>query len=316
MKGPSSWWASLRATSDERPFATDVVFAAVVGSLSLVGLLTAVETGSERPVDLFAVLLVTAQTVSFAFRRRHVWWSLLGVMFFTVPYWVADYATNFDAFTLLSVYAATVHGGEDRRRVWRGVGLAVGVMTVVVLLGVLSPEEDLPAIALFGIVTIHLTAAFVGEAVYDRRRRIVELQQRAERAEAERELLARQAVLDERSRIAREMHDIVAHGMSVMVVQAGAASEPSTTTRGRLATRWRRSAPSDATRSLRCVVCSACCAVATLPGSHRNRRSPTSNNSFDSARRAAHASNSSSREPRPRRRRAARWLPSASSRRH
>ncbi|NEK84780.1 histidine kinase [Blastococcus saxobsidens] len=48
------------------------------------------------------------------------------------------------------------------------------------------------------------------------------LRDRAERAEAERELLARDAVLTERTRIAREMHDAVGHRVSLMALQAGA----------------------------------------------------------------------------------------------
>ncbi|WP_448626100.1 sensor histidine kinase [Geodermatophilus sp. URMC 64] len=51
---------------------------------------------------------------------------------------------------------------------------------------------------------------------------LVALRERAERAEAERELLARDAVLTERTRIAREMHDAVGHRVSLMVLQAGA----------------------------------------------------------------------------------------------
>jgi signal transduction histidine kinase len=48
------------------------------------------------------------------------------------------------------------------------------------------------------------------------------LRDRADKAEAERELLARDAVLTERTRIAREMHDAVGHRVSLMVLQAGA----------------------------------------------------------------------------------------------
>lgn len=220
----------------EHPFRIDVLFAVVIGTLTTLGFLSADVDGSERAGDLWATLFVIGQTVSFAYRRRAPLPSLLGVTVFTVAFWVSDYATNFEVFSLLAVYAAVAHGGPDRSLVWRVVGAVVAAMTVIALVGVISPSEDLPAAAVIGIAALHLTAAVAGEVVHDRRERLSELEQRAIRAETERGLLARQAVLDERARIARDLHDVVAHGMSVMVVQASAAervvaSDPDAATR-------------------------------------------------------------------------------------
>ncbi|WP_029430567.1 sensor histidine kinase [Blastococcus sp. URHD0036] len=62
----------------------------------------------------------------------------------------------------------------------------------------------------------------IGVYVRTRAQLLAALRERAERAEAEQELLARDAVVTERTRIAREMHDAVGHRVSLMVLQAGA----------------------------------------------------------------------------------------------
>ncbi len=62
-----------------------------------------------------------------------------------------------------------------------------------------------------------------GRAVGHRSALARELGEKATRAEHDRERRAEQAVADERTRIARELHDVVAHSVSVMVVQAGGA---------------------------------------------------------------------------------------------
>ncbi|GAA3269303.1 two-component sensor histidine kinase [Dactylosporangium vinaceum] len=66
--------------------------------------------------------------------------------------------------------------------------------------------------------------AVFGMYVYTRRRLTQGLVERAERAERERHLLAEQARAEERARMAAEMHDVITHRVSLMVVQAGALS--------------------------------------------------------------------------------------------
>ncbi len=66
----------------------------------------------------------------------------------------------------------------------------------------------------FGVITL-VVMVLVRRVVGDRERR-------AQLAERERDLAAREAVVEERARIARELHDAIAHNVSMMVVQAGA----------------------------------------------------------------------------------------------
>lgn len=217
LDGPVMRWGA------EHPFAADVLFAGLIGALALAGLLAAEPEGAERSADALGVAIVVAQAAALAFRRRNPLASVVALSVPVVTMWMLNYATNFDVISLISVYSATASSHRSRRTVWLVVGGVVGLLTTVAVLGVLVPDESLPPLAVAGIAAIHITGAFVGEMVHDRRLRILELEERAIKAEAERELLAREAVLRERTSIARDLHDVVAHGMSVMVVQAGAA---------------------------------------------------------------------------------------------
>jgi signal transduction histidine kinase len=78
----------------------------------------------------------------------------------------------------------------------------------------------------FAFITIVVTAAWlVGRGMHGRVRQTVELEERTERLEQEREAERLAAVAEERRRIARDLHDVIAHSVSVMVVQAGAAED-------------------------------------------------------------------------------------------
>jgi signal transduction histidine kinase len=97
----------------------------------------------------------------------------------------------------------------------------IGVLVATNLLGLLGPDAKVDSIAVFTWAPI-LAMVLVRGAVRGRQLRADALAARAELLEREHELRAHEAVAEERARIARELHDLVAHNVSVMVVQAGA----------------------------------------------------------------------------------------------
>ncbi|MET9863116.1 histidine kinase [Streptomyces smyrnaeus] len=115
----------------------------------------------------------------------------------------------------------TVSNTTDRRTSWRVGAATVGVLTGASMLFGARPwyaQENL------GIFAWTALAAAIGEAVRNRRAFVDAIQERAERAERTREEEARRRVAEERMRIARELHDVVAHHIALVNVQAGVAS--------------------------------------------------------------------------------------------
>ena len=121
-------------------------------------------------------------------------------------------------FLLVLIWAYTGGSIPDLRAALRGLALIfVGIA------GVSASFAD-PVIGDFIFPWGFATATWgAARTIQHRNRLAAELHEAAVRAEEEREGQAAQAVADERRRIAREMHDVVAHSVSVMVVQAGGA---------------------------------------------------------------------------------------------
>jgi signal transduction histidine kinase len=127
----------------------------------------------------------------------------------------------------LSITSYAVGRYEPRWPV-RIAAAVLGMLAVAV--PVEEPTWELVLGGIVGGAFAVLLPGIVGVWVRTRAELLGALRDRAERAEAERELMARDAVLTERTRIAREMHDAVGHRVSLMVLQAGAiemaASDP------------------------------------------------------------------------------------------
>jgi signal transduction histidine kinase len=105
-------------------------------------------------------------------------------------------------------------------------GLRAGVGLIIVLVGIVIVVLNIPgpqSVSDLIFIPLRFVAAWVaGYALRERVEQAEAAEVRATQAERDREAAARIAVAEERSRIARELHDIVAHAVSVMVLQVGA----------------------------------------------------------------------------------------------
>lgn len=168
------------------------------------------------------------------------WWTLLIVLAGTVPiYWrrtrtlvagtVVVFAEIVELFigiggaaflgSVVAVYSIGAHAtGVLRARV---VGAIASMVVGLFIAGWIDGLQLLDEFISTGVILI--TAFVLGDNLRRRRQHVADLAERAERAEREQGLLAEQRVVAERTRIARDLHDVVAHSVSVMVIQAAAA---------------------------------------------------------------------------------------------
>ncbi len=197
------------------------VFDGAIAAVLLAGIVAELgatpEPGTE-PTTAVAYALAVAFTVPYVFHRDHPVAALAVTCVATIAYSLGHY-TGYPGFAMfVLVFGLALH--TDRgRAVWF---YLVGLVTLCVSL--LLQEGELVTASTWISTILVLTVAWLGgENLRARRARWAALEERAQRLEEEREQRARAAVNDERMRIARELHDVVAHSMSVVAVQAGVA---------------------------------------------------------------------------------------------
>ena len=161
--------------------------------------------------QLGAALITPAMTGAIAIRRRYP--MLIGVAVPVIEsvefgFWAGPNILSQAVANFCALYALTVWTPPRR--------FAVGFAIVLsaVLASSLGPGANLNQAFFFGLVE-GIVMLLVRRVIGDRDRR-------AQIAERERDVAAREAVVEERARIARELHDVIAHHVSMIVLQAGA----------------------------------------------------------------------------------------------
>lgn len=121
----------------------------------------------------------------------------------------------------ITAFSVTACSQADRTRRVLGVALAA---VVVLLLPAVPLDGDLLDSRALQLVTFVVLAGALGDTSRSRREALAAATERAHRAERDRDDEARRRVVDERVRIARDLHDVVAHQISVISLSAGVAS--------------------------------------------------------------------------------------------
>ena len=173
---------------------------------------------TARDGDALGVALLALMTLPFAARRRHP----LAVFAVAAAAMVAIHALRYPGelglWPAVAVYSLAAYAPDPRAA--RTSGLIAGVVFAV--LGTIAAFADPDPGILAGAVA-WAGAWVAGDVTRQRRDRIAALEERAVRAEREAEGERRLAAAEERTRIARDLHDSAGHAMNVILVQAGAA---------------------------------------------------------------------------------------------
>ena len=200
----------------------DALLAAVLAVASMLPILVKGDRSWGRP-EALAVALALVSTVPVAWRARRPLTALAVVLAANAAcaWAAAPRQAAFQPFIALTLTAYSAGSrAEGRRALWVP-PLLVVAMTPVFIAARLRGQQSGNIIPSF----VWLAAAWAtGRTVRGWRHKNVALERANRELAAQRELQAQAAVAVERGRIARELHDVVAHNVSMMVVQAGAAA--------------------------------------------------------------------------------------------
>jgi len=209
----------MRAWRNAHPLVGDVVLAAVIFALGLMGQ-PSPQTGQPVPLTPALVAMLVLACVALVVRRRApipVWATTLVLAVLSV----AVAAGPAPAIVTVMVAVYTVATACRPRTAL--LAAAVTPVALIVTYHLAGAEAAWLSDATYTLIAVSAMSAAIGIAVRGQRQVLASAEQRAERAEQSREEEAQRRVTEERLRIARELHDVVAHHISVINVQSGVA---------------------------------------------------------------------------------------------
>lgn len=206
------------------PFAVDIGLAAILTFMGIVAALPypPLPQGSAAPevvIHWTPVALLMVSTLSLALRR----FLPLTVMVITATALTASQIADESAAGWLALFIGAFSAGLEatgRRRT----AIAFGILGVTILGLWLTGWGGVASDPFFPVIYLLVIGVWwTGDVLRSRERQALAAQERATRLELEREHEMERAASAERGRIARELHDVITHGLSVMVIQASAA---------------------------------------------------------------------------------------------
>jgi len=204
--------------------AFDAALAVLLGLFSGLGVAAESVDPGERSPDALAYAMVAAGAVALVWRRRAPVAVLAFLTALMSAFWLSGYGALLALLGLPALYAVAAYE-SDRRRAWAAIGLCSTVLMVTAAMTVFDKPGGFDILTAVSMAAFLAGAVTAGVVMANRERIFVDSERRAAAAEADRVAEAARAVAAERARIAREMHDVVAHGMSIIAVQAAAGRE-------------------------------------------------------------------------------------------
>ena len=232
-QAPASTWLTQRAERLRRlsvsyPVAIDLAICFATAALSIVGLAT------QHRLDTTAVIFCGALCAPLLLRRVSPILCFGAIALVALAQWLLAGPQLADAAVLIALYWVALDGSLVEG------ALAAGTVELGAIIAAVRWAPTAPLKVWVGLSGLATAAAVLGVSVRQRRALLASLEEKAARLEFERDQEGRLGAATERARIAREMHDIVAHNLSVMIALADGATYAMDTSPERAAEATRR----------------------------------------------------------------------------